>query len=87
MKCPNCKCRLPIYSIVLREYTCKNCSAKISASVVLSVTAALMGVAVSGIFNAGYKVSAIVLFVFIVAILVVITPYNIKYTLSEKNEE
>ena len=87
MKCPNCKTKLPLYSILLREYRCKGCNGKISSSVALSVTAALMGLAVSGLFSAGFIVFASVAFVVILVVLAIITPFNIKCTFDEDGQK
>ena len=83
MKCPNCKNRLPLYAVLLGECRCKVCKGKISSSVILSVTAAILGLAVSGLFSAGYTLAASLAFVFILITLFVIAPFNIKCTIEE----
>ena len=84
MNCPNCKGKLTWKAAILKNTSCPSCGAAVSVSASLSAVAALMGLAISGLFTAGFINLALVLLVLALFILLLVTPRSLRVT--PKNE-
>lgn len=84
MRCPSCNHKLAVSSLVLREFTCKHCDGIVSVNPALSISAALMGLAISGLFSTSFKLEASVLLVLSLVGLAVLVPRNLSYSEKDK---
>ncbi len=72
---------------ILLPYTCQTCKGKISTSTTLSAVGGLMGLAVSGLYSAGYTVVASVSFFVILLVLLLIAPHKLTCTFEDDTHE